>query len=559
MSLFALAIPWAACGLVLMLVYRLVRDYVVSSSLEDVPGPTPRSLIYGNLPELQNRGAWPFLDHLTNDYDRVVRMRGMFGKRILWVADPKALHHIVVKDQDIYEEAPSAITGRKLGMGPGLLSTLGDHHRRQRKLLNPVFSIAHLRRVTPVFYEVMNRLSKGIEKQLDTTSNNEVDLLAWMGRAALELIGQGGFGHSFDPLVEQTPNPYADAVKSLVPAITGLIFYRMVIHLVDPLVEACAAHPALGAFIKRWFWLVPNARMQHVKTIFDVLHDTSTAIYTEKKIALDSDDPELKMRVLEGRDLMSVMLRENMNADAADRLPEREIIAQITTFIFAGTDTTSNALARILHLLCLHPDVQEKLRAEIIEARAQNGGGDLDYDALVALPYLEAVCRETLRLYAPVPFVSRQARRDALLPLSAPLTLRDGSRVSALHVPQGTSVLVAIHSVNRSAALWGADAHVWRPERWLEKLPDAVAEARVPGVYSNLMTFIGGGRACIGFKFSQLEMKVVLATLLSSFRFSLCDGKNADIVWNRAGIAYPTVGNDGGHPSLPLRVERLKC
>ena len=60
-------------------------------------------------------------------------------------------------------------------------------------------------------------------------------------------------------------------------------------------------------------------------------------------------------------------------------------------------DTTSSALARILEQLSLHQDVQEKLRAEIREAR--KGGGDLDHDTLVGLPYLDAVCRETLRLY----------------------------------------------------------------------------------------------------------------------------------------------------------------
>ena len=65
------------------------------------------------------------------------------------------------------------------------------------------------------------------------------------------------------------------------------------------------------------------------------------------------------------------------------------------TFIFAGMDTTSNALAVTLQLLCEHPDVQSRLRDEILEA---SKGEDLDYDALVSLPYLDAVCRETLRL-----------------------------------------------------------------------------------------------------------------------------------------------------------------
>ena len=65
------------------------------------------------------------------------------------------------------------------------------------------------------------------------------------------------------------------------------------------------------------------------------------------------------------------------------------------TFIFAGTDTTSNALARTLQLLADNQDVQDRLRAEIAEAR---NGQDLSYDDLVDLPYLDAVCRETLRL-----------------------------------------------------------------------------------------------------------------------------------------------------------------
>jgi len=210
-------------------------------------------------------------------------------------------------------------------------------------------------------------------------------------------------------------------------------------------------------------------------------------------------------------------------------------------------------------LLCLHPDVQDKLRAELLEARVQNGGQDLEYDELVGLPYLDAVCRETLRLYTPVAFVSRENTRDAVLPLSAPLTLRDGTATTSVHVPKGTAIMVAIYSSNRNREVWGDDACEWKPERWLEgKLPESVTDAKIPGVYSNLMTFLGGGRACIGFKFSQLEMKVVLAMLVSSFRLSLCEGKDGGIFWNRAGISYPTVGPDGKKPSLPLKVESLE-
>ena len=68
-------------------------------------------------------------------------------------------------------------------------------------------------------------------------------------------------------------------------------------------------------------------------------------------------------------------------------------------------DTTSNAMTHLLHMLAEHPDVQQKLRQEVMDARHD---GDIDYDQLQMLPYLDAVCRETLRLFPPVPFLCRE-------------------------------------------------------------------------------------------------------------------------------------------------------
>ena len=67
--------------------------------------------------------------------------------------------------------------------------------------------------------------------------------------------------------------------------------------------------------------------------------------------------------------------------------------------ILAGMDTTANSLARVLQLLADRPQVQEKLRQEILQAVESEGEGDtLDFDKVMALPYLEAVCRETMRV-----------------------------------------------------------------------------------------------------------------------------------------------------------------
>lgn len=72
------------------------------------------------------------------------------------------------------------------------------------------------------------------------------------------------------------------------------------------------------------------------------------------------------------------------------------LIQRCSTLVFAATDTTSNALSCTLHLLAQHPDVQDKLRAELLAAAGPDE--DIPYDDVVSLPYLDAVCRETLRL-----------------------------------------------------------------------------------------------------------------------------------------------------------------
>ncbi|EEB98095.1 hypothetical protein MPER_02458 [Moniliophthora perniciosa FA553] len=101
-------------------------------------------------------------------------------------------------------------------------------------------------------------------------------------------------------------------------------------------------------------------------------------------------------------------------------------------------------------------------------------------------------------------------------------------------------------------SLWGPDALEWKPERWLEPLPAVIPEARIPGVYSHLMTFNGGGRSCIGFKFSQLEMKVVLAHLVETFEFAPTGDK---IYWQYTAVSNPFV-RDGGKTQvkLPMKI-----
>ncbi|KAH9930181.1 cytochrome P450 [Amylocystis lapponica] len=521
---------------------RYLQHRSANTTINNLPGPPSTSFWTGNIRQIYDPQGWAFHRDISLSYGPVVKMHAFFNRPLLYVYDPRALQHIIVKDQHVYEENEMFIMSNLLAFGPGLLSTLGNHHKKQRKMLNPVFSMNHMRHMLPIFYRVVGQLRQAIAARV-SEGPKEVDVLDWMGRTALELIGQGGLGYSFDRLVEDTPNEYRDALKAYVPTILSLTVYRTSIPYIGGL-----GPPAF----RRWVMeMIPHKQIQKMKNIVDIMSERASDIFTEKKNAFRAGDEAVLRQVGEGKDIMSVLMKANMEASEDDKLPEPELIAQMATLLFAATDTTSNALSRILDVLVQHPDAQEQLRKEILDA---SQGRELSYDELMQLPYLDAVCRETLRLYPPVTIIRRDARKDAILPLSEPIRGRDGTLIHEIPVPKGTQIVVGIQGSNCNKALWGEDALEWKPERWLSPLPDTVTNARVPGVYSNLMTFIGGGRACIGFKFSELEMKAVLCTLLLSFRF---EPPKEQITWNIAGVHYPTMGN-GNKPQMLLKVTALK-
>ena len=79
-----------------------------------------------------------------------------------------------------------------------------------------------------------------------------------------------------------------------------------------------------------------------------------------------------------------------------------------------------------------------------------------------------------------------RVRQDVMMPLSEPIRGVDGRMVTEIFVPKDTNIIVGIRATNRNKSIWGKDVLEWKPERWLNKLPDSVAAAHVPGIYSNL-------------------------------------------------------------------------
>ncbi|KAF5327121.1 hypothetical protein D9619_004725 [Psilocybe cf. subviscida] len=529
-------------------IWRSIRKRFFPSVLENIPGPDPSSFLTGSMGEFMDKRGWKYHHDIAAKYGSVMRMKGLFGKDQLVVFDSKAMHHIFVKDQEIFEEHPYFISLNALAFGEGLLATLGAQHRKQRKMLNPVFSIAHMRNMVPIFYQVSHKMRQSIAKSL-ANGPREVEMVSWMTRTALELIGQSGLGFSFDSLTDKEPtHRYAKAVKNFVHASYKLRF-------AGPLLAPTLRKIGSAKFRRFVVDMFPWKGLHDLRDIIDVMDQTSKEIYAEKIQALEAGDEAISAKIGQGKDIMSILMRANMVASKDETMTENEVLGQMSSLIFAAMDTTSGALSRTLYLLSQHPDVQDRLRQEIIEAKEHNGGEDLSYDTLVSLPYLDAICRETLRVYPPVSQAQRMTTHDVMLPLSSPVKGLNGEYIHEIPVPKNTPVIVSLIAANRSQEIWGSDADEWKPERWLSPLPESVVNAHLPGIYSHLMTFIGGGRSCIGFKFSQLEMKVVLSLLIEVFKFSPPEG---EIEWLMNGIASPVVkGLNDGNSMMPLLVESI--
>jgi len=129
---------------------------------------------------------------------------------------------------------------------------------------------------------------------------------------------------------------------------------------------------------------------------------------------------------------------------------------QISTLLFAGSDTTSLAVAWCLHHLSLNPRIQTRLKEELQSLRSVE-----ELSVVDKLPYLNAVVQETLRLSPPAHSTIRVAMRDDMIPLSHPINLRDGAVVREVHIRKGSYVHIPIEGLNMSKDIWGKDALIF--------------------------------------------------------------------------------------------------
>ncbi|KAL4978655.1 cytochrome P450 [Aspergillus desertorum] len=424
------------------------------------------------------------------------------------VTTPRALSELLVQNAYDYQKPESMRASlARIAGDHGILLEEGQEHKRHRKNLMPAFSYRHIKDLYPTFWAKSVEMVKCIEKSLQgrkDVDDNAVTVRPWASRATLDIIGLAGMDRDFGSLADPHNELAAQYHRILedAPLWLKLLF---------------AAGFALGN--EKIITALPLKRNRDIAEGARYVRQVAQQLISEKRERIKNNPGKAEGRG-GGKDILSVALNSGTFTDL-------ELVDQMMTFLAAGHETTSSALQWSVYALCRHPDIQTRLRQEIrshLPSISSDNPESITADTVDSLAYLHAFCNEVLRFHPSVPITFRTTTRDTTL--------------AGTLLPKGTRLTISPEVINHDPELWGPDAHVFNPERWL-----GPGRANTGGASSNyaLMTFLHGPRSCIGQGFAKAELACLVAAVVGRFKMELVDPEKKLEV-KRTATASPVDG-----------------
>jgi cytochrome P450 len=355
----------------------------------------------GVLPEFR-KDPPGFLEKTARQYGDVVYLP-LGRQHIYYVGHPDAIRDILVTHQNKFKKSRMLERARVL-LGDGLLTSEGDHHRRQRRLVQPAF---HRDRLAG-YGAVMVERAAMVRDQWQ--SGRSFDVLQEMMRLTLAIVARTLFSADVDS--------EADEIGAALTQVFDL--FEVILMPFSELLEKLPL-PAVRRF--------KRARKRLDVTIYRLIEERRTS-------GGDAGD------------LLSMLLLA-CDEEGTGGMTDQEIRDEALTLFLAGHETTADALTWAWYLLSQNPPAEAALHAELDRVLA---GRTPSFGDLPQLRYTESVFSEALRLYPPAWGIGRRALEDY--------------RVGDFLIPARSVVLTSPYAVHRDPR-WFADPLAFRPERWL--------------------------------------------------------------------------------------------
>ncbi|XP_024050096.1 cytochrome P450 4B1-like [Terrapene carolina triunguis] len=357
-------------------------------------------------------------------------------------------------------------------IGKGLLILHGPKWFQHRRLLTPGFHYDVLKPYVSLMAESTKVMLDKWERLI--TLDKSVELFEHVSLMTLDSIMKCAFSCHSNCQTDSDSDYYIKAVYDL----TYLVFHRI------------RFFPFHNDFI---YQISPQGR--RFQEACQLAHQHTDKVIKERKTSLQDQQELEKIQKKKYLDFLDILLCAKDENGAG--LSDEDLRAEVDTFMFEGHDTTASGVSWLLYCMALYPEHQQRCREEIKEILGDRE--TIQWDDLGKMIYSTMCIKESLRLYPPVPAVSRL--------LSKPITFPDGRTL-----PEGSLVGVHIYSLHRNPAVW-QDPEVFDPMRFSpENLSKRHSHAFLP--------FAAGARNCIGKQFAMNELKVALALTLLRFELS---------------------------------------
>ncbi|KAH7317705.1 cytochrome P450 [Rhexocercosporidium sp. MPI-PUGE-AT-0058] len=475
-----------------------------------------------SLPQAPREGGWKsffqtrdsrqvlrWMETIPND--GLIRYLDVFNMEVVAVTTPRGAAEFLQVRADQYVKNPKIKRILENLLGNGLVVAEGMDHKYQRKHLLPAFNVKVIKNLYPLFWIKATEMVTLIKQEVETgpkateKSSASINIDDWAGRVSLDIIGQAGFGSEFSSLSHPNTALNTSYRAAFVPNDNSKLIFVLSLLTTPKLVNLLPGkNNALFREGKRSVTDWVRNLIQERKT--DMHNHLDDLDYMEKSGQKDIIAAAMKTKAFSTEDL----------------------VHQSKTLLGAGHETSATAVTWGIYILSQprYAHIQDRLRREIrANLPSPSSGIEVTADMLDKLPYLDAVSKEIMRVYAPVPTVGRVPAQD--------------TDIFGVKIPKGTSVRVHLWAMNKAKQFWGEDAAEFDPERWLVGKDKAMGGATDSLAY---LTFGHGPRGCIGRGFAIGENKAILAALVGSFDFKPVPGTDPDDIDVLFGITARIIG-----------------